>query len=66
MNVSYMSEYFSHFEVVNDIRNELCIMHPDDLEYVLSTILPEGTDINIAVEEINQWKQETNLDTMKK
>jgi hypothetical protein len=61
-----MSEYFSHFEVVNDIRNELCIMHPDDLEYVLNTILPEGTDINITVKEINQWKQETNLDTMKK
>lgn len=55
-----MVKYFTHIDLLESIENELKQMHEDDLYLVLDTLLPEGTDIDIAVKEIIEWKNLTN------
>lgn len=55
-----MVKYFTHIDLLESIENELKQMHEDDLYLVLDTLLPEGTDIHIAVKEIIEWKNLTN------
>lgn len=63
METQIMKNYFDFVTILEDIRYELSIMHPDDLQFVLGIITPLG-----EIEE-DLWKQQLlqkNLDTMKK
>jgi len=60
MSKEQMVKYFTHIDLLESIENELKQMHQDDLYLVLDTLLPEGTDIDIAVKEIIEWKNLTN------
>jgi len=60
MSKEQMIKYFTHIDLLESIENELKQMHEDDLYLVLDTLLPEGTDIDIAVKEIIEWKNLTN------
>jgi len=60
MSKEQMVKYFTHIDLLESIENELKQMHEDDLYLVLDTLLPEGTDIHIAVKEIIEWKNLTN------
>jgi hypothetical protein len=60
MSKEQMVKYFTHIDLLESIENELKQMHEDDLYLVLDTLLPEGTDIDIAVKEIIEWKNLTN------
>jgi hypothetical protein len=55
----------TRMQIIHHFRNELLVMHPEDIRLVLSILLPEEADIEMSVEEIEKWKQE-NQDTMKK
>lgn len=57
MSKEQMVKYFTHLDLLSDIQEEILNLHEDDLYLVLDTLLPEGTDIDMAVKEILEWKQ---------
>jgi len=62
-----MIKYFTHIDVISDIEQELLVMDERDLYFVFDIILPEGSDIELAVKETIEWKRlKQNQDTMKK
>ena len=65
MTKEQMINYFNDIEVYETIDTELLQMHEEDLEFVLGIILPEGSDIELSIKEIQEW-QKINLDIMKK
>ena len=65
MTKEQMINYFNDIEVYETIDTELLQMHKEDLEFVLGIILPEGSDIELSIKEIQEW-QKINLDIMKK
>jgi len=65
MTKEQMINYFNEIEVYEAIDTELLQMHEEDLEFVLGIILPEGSDIELSIKEIQEW-QKINLDIMKK
>jgi len=65
MTKEQMINYFNEKEVYEEIDTELLQMHEEDLEFVLGIILPEGSDIELSIKEIQEW-QKINLDIMKK
>jgi len=65
MTKEQMINYFNDIEVYESIDTELLQMHEEDLEFVLGIILPEGSDIELSIKEIQEW-QKINLDIMKK
>jgi hypothetical protein len=58
MSREQLVKYFVDIEFLVDIDYQLSSMHPDDLYLVLDTLLPEGTDINMAVKEVTEWKEQ--------
>lgn len=44
-------------KIINRFHNEFLIMAEEDLRFVLPILLPVGSDIELAVEEILNWQK---------
>jgi hypothetical protein len=46
----------NNIEVLPDFIKYLSVYNYDDLYLILDCLLPEGTDIDLAVKEVMEWK----------
>lgn len=60
-----MVKYFDTMDIISQIEHDLVNLHPDDMRFVLEIILPEGSNIDLAIKDLMEWKAKLNLDTMK-
>jgi hypothetical protein len=57
MTQELLIKYYTELEYILSIEDDLKELHEDDLYFVLETLLPEGTDIDVAVKELTlKWK----------
>lgn len=48
-------------QIIQNFWQEIIEMHPDDLTYILSVLLPEDANIEKSAQEIEKWKQNNIL-----
>lgn len=60
-----MVKYFGTMDIISQIEHDLVNLHPDDMRFVLEIILPEESDIELAIKDLMEWKANLNLDITK-